>query len=137
MNKSDHLLKLYDKKGTLLSVMISAELWTKGGARLADYLDSLLGVPTTPPGMDKDTALATWKEFCSYWDFKYPYEASVECKGCGAKVADWTTDTQNTFALKSAQVGGLAVFTCTACGGTVRKKHFKDHVCFEFSPKLR
>ena len=137
MSTSDHLLKLYDKNGNLLTVMMSAELWAKGGDRLARYIDTLLDTPSAQAGMPKDMALAQWEEFKSYWDFQYPYEASVVCKGCGASTADWLSDPQNSFTLKSAQVGGLAVFACSACGGTVRKKHFKDHVCFEFSPKLR
>ena len=137
MSVSDHLLKLYDKDGNLLTVMLSAELWRKGGTRLADYLASLLDEQPAQAATSKETALAWWEEFKSYWDFKYPYEASVECRGCGARVDDWVNDPGNLFVLKSAQVGGLAVFTCSTCGGTVRKKHFKDHICFEFSAKRR
>ena len=137
MSASDHLLKLYDKDGNLLTVMLSAELWKKGGTRLADYIASLLDEPPAQAGMPKEAALAQWEEFKRYWDFKYPYEASVACKGCGSRVEDWVNDPGDLFVLKSAQVGGLAVFTCSSCGGTVRKKHFKDHFCFEFSAKLR
>ena len=130
MAHSDHFLPLYDKKGNLYAVMLSAELWDRYRAKLDPLIQRLL--EEMEPAQ-RPEPLHQWEEFKEYWDFKYPYCADVQCKNCGAKTEDWTSDAAKPFRLKSAQLGGLAVFHCNACGATVRKKHFKDHMCFEFS----
>jgi DNA-directed RNA polymerase subunit RPC12/RpoP len=58
----------------------------------------------------------------------------VECLHCGARCNDWEHDQAHKFTLRTANLGGLLVFRCTACGATVRKKHFKDHMIFEMTP---
>lgn len=130
MSHSDHFIPLYTKQGDMYAVMLSAELWSKGKRRLEPLVRTLLEAmePTERP-----EPLNQWEDFKAYWDFKYPYSAEVSCGNCGAQSADWLNDPEKPFRLKSAQLGGLAVFNCTKCGATIRKKHFKDHVCFEFS----
>lgn len=130
MAHSDHFLPLYDNKGNLYAVMLSAELWDKNRRKLEPVIRVMLEElePT-----EKPEPFHQWEEFMAYWDFKYPYCADVECRNCGSRTDDWRNDPAKPFRLKSAQIGGLAVFHCNACGATVRKKHFKDHMCFEFS----
>lgn len=130
MAHSDHFLPLYDKNGTLYSVMLSAELWSKYRFKLQPIIRGML---EEMEPVEKPEPLEEWEDFKKYWDFKYPYEATVRCGNCGAASEDWLNDPQKPFRLKSAQLGGLAVFECKGCGATVRKKHFKDHVCFEHS----
>ncbi len=134
MAHSDHFLPLFDESGNLYAVMLSADLWGRGRHRLEPYIRTLL--KDLEPE-DRPEPLHEWKEFQSFWDFKYPLTADVQCGNCGAFSEDWEHDPQKNFRLKSAQLGGLVVFHCKACGATVRKKHFKDHYCFEFTPNAR
>ena len=131
MAHSDHFLPLYDAEGNLHAVLLSAELWRRGAKRLQPLVDSLL---ESMQPVEQPEPLDEWEMFRQYWDFQYPYNAEVECPHCGVKTPDWTADPAKPFRLRSAQLGGLAVFTCSACGATVRKKHFKDHICYEASP---
>ena len=130
MAHSDHYLPLFDKSGNMYAVMLSAELWGKYSHRLEPIIQTMLEEmePTERP-----EPLHEWEEFKNFWDFKYPLTTDVECGNCGFKTDDWTTALGKPFRLKSAQLGGLIVFSCTGCGATVRKKHFKDHYCFEFT----
>lgn len=130
MSHSDHFLPLYDKDGNMYAVMLSADLWTRNRHKLEPIIRNLLN--EIEP-VEKPEPLHEWEEFKTYWDFKYPVCADVECGNCKAKTDDWLADPTKPFTLKSAQLGGLAVFRCNRCGATVRKKHFKDHMCFEFS----
>ena len=139
MTHSEHYLPLYDKKGNFYAVMLSAELWNKYRHRLEPLIEDLLKDmrpaemdPAQMPGLLPES-LHEWDTFKQYWDFKYPYNAHVECGNCGSRTEDWTTDPNRPFRFRSAQISGLAVFQCTPCGATVRKKHFKDHMCFEYS----
>ncbi len=131
MADSEHFLPLYDGEGNLYAVLLSAELWQRGAKRLQPVVESLLEAkhPTEQP-----EPLEEWETFRQFWDFRYPYNAEVECRCCGAKTPDWTADSGKPFRLRSAQLGGLAVFICKACGATIRKKHFKDHICYEVTP---
>lgn len=130
MAHSDHFLPLYDASGNLYAVMLSAELWGKGRHRFEPFIKNLLE-EIEPP--ERPEPLAEWEEFKNFWDFKYPLTSDVQCGHCGAFSADWEHDPEKPFRLKSAQLGGLIVFLCRKCGATVRKKHFKDHYCFEFT----
>ena len=128
---SKDFLPLYDNEGNLSAVFLSADLWQRGAKRLQPIIDSLLQADQPA---EKPEPREEWEDFRKWWDFRYPYSAEVECRHCGAKTPDWTTDPFRPFRLRSAQLGGLAVFHCNACGATVRKKHFKDHVCYEATP---
>lgn len=130
MAHSDHFLPLYDNSGALYAVMLSATLWSRNRHRLESLI---LGMLEEMEPTIKAEPLHEWEEFKTYWDFAYPFCADVTCGNCGARTDDWTKDPAKPFRLKSAQLGGLVVFHCNACGATVRKKHFKDHICFEFS----
>lgn len=130
MAHSDHVLPLYDKDGNLHSVTLSAAFWTRFRFRLDPVLRSLLEEMEPP---ERPEPLGEWEELKNYWDFKYPYQADVRCGNCGAHTDDWLADPEKPFRLRGAGFGGLAVFSCKNCGAIVRKKHFKDHVCFEFS----
>lgn len=130
MAHSDHFLPLYDKKGTLYAVMLSGEFWSRYRHSLEPKIRTLLEEHEPQP---KEEPMQDWEELKQFWDFKYPYCANVECRNCGAHTDDWIADPNKPFTLKSAGFGGLAVFHCNSCGAIVRKKHFKDHMCFEFS----
>lgn len=133
MKKSEHFIRLYDKHGNLHSVQLSADLWRKGGKALYDLIESLF--QNDAEAIAEPTG--EWEQFKQFWDFQYPPCADVECKICGNKVDDWQTAPGHPFTLKSAQLGGLVVFICNNCGAIVQKKHFKDHICFEATPKVR
>jgi hypothetical protein len=130
MAHSDHYLPLYDAKGNLYAVMLSADLWGRYRHRLEPLIRGILDEMEPPEQIEP---MQEWEDFKTYWDFKYPYNASVDCGNCGAHSEDWTSDQAKPFRLRSAQLGGLVVFKCNKCGATIRKKHFKDHVCFEHS----
>lgn len=130
MAYSDHVLPLYDKSGKLHVVMLSAELWKRSRHLIEPLIEKEEHEAQSPV---RPEPLHEWEDFKTYWDFAYPLCADVQCGNCGASTTDWLEDKQKPFRLKSAQLGGLVVFHCNACGATVRKKHFKDHMCFEFS----
>lgn len=116
------ILKLYDDQGHLQAVQISPALWR----RLEQHLPS--AQPTVPaPGHD----WPGFAEFEAAWNFPYAYDPAVNCP-CGASTDNWRESGE--FILKSANLGGLLVFHCNHCQGTVRQKYFKDHVAREFSP---
>ena len=130
MAHSDHFLPLFDQNNNLYAVMLSADIWSRYQHKLEPLIKKFLEEmePTLKP-----EPLHEWEELKSYWDFKYPVSADVKCLNCGKETDDWTTDPQKPFRLRGANIGGLVVFRCEGCGAIVRKKHFKDHVCFEFS----
>jgi hypothetical protein len=130
MAHSDHFIQLYDKDGNLYAVMLSAEFWLRHRERLEPHIQAMLEAdePTERP-----EPIQEWEELLRYWDFKYPVNTEVECLNCGVKTDDWLHDPQKPFRLHGANIGGLVVFRCKNCGAIVRKKHFKDHTCYEFS----
>lgn len=130
MAHSDHFLPLYDKDGNLYAVMLGSELWRRFRSKLEPQIRIML---EEMEPVEKPEPLHEWEELKTYWDFKYPISAEVECGNCGAKTEDWEHDPAKPFRLKGANFGGLAVFSCKACGAIVRKKHFKDHVCYEYT----
>ena len=132
MKRNEHFIELYDKNGNFHSIQLSAEAWKKGGKPLTNLVESLFAKEAP---IEAAEPVAEWETFQQYWDFEYPICADVECKTCGIKVDNWQTAPEHPFTLKSAQLGGLVVFICKGCGSIVRKKHFKDHICFEASPK--
>lgn len=129
-NKSKHFQKLFSKDGELVYVQFDAEIWAQIAARVEPVLEKAL---TLMYPQEKPEPLAEWQEFKDYWDFKYPFEASVECQNCGAKSEDWENDPAKPFRFKSASLSGLAIFQCRNCQATIRKKHFKDHILYECS----
>lgn len=131
MAHSDHYLPLFDKSGRLYAVMLSAEIWERLRNRLEPVILSTLTKMDEPE--EKPEPLHEWEELKSYWDFKYPVNAEVECGNCGAQTKDWEHDEVSPFIFKGANIGGLAVFRCKACGAIIRKKHFKDHICYEYT----
>ena len=131
MTHPKHIFPLFDADGKLHSVLLSAELWLAGRTRLEPVLQKI--VENLEPAVSPEP-LHEWESFKTNWDFRYPFSADVECLNCGVRTEDWLADPEKPFRLKSAQLGGLAVFACQKCGATVRKKHFKDHVRFECTP---
>lgn len=112
------ILKLYDAQGNLRAVQISPELWLR------------LEPTLTPPRASHDWP--GFQEFQDAWNFPYAYSPDVTCPSCGAHTDDWRQGED--FLLTSAGLGGMLVFRCSHCQGTVRQKYFKSHVAREFTP---
>jgi len=123
------ILYLYDAKGALCCVQLSPKLWERAKHHVLKAQEARAAVETPEP-------LDAWEEFKTYWDFKYPFCADVECPHCGARCDDWEHDPARRFRLRTASLGGLLVFRCTVCGASIRKKHFKDHMVFEMTPPV-
>ncbi len=113
---------LHDSQGNLMAVQISASLWQK----LEPYVDKPQDMAEQPHD------LAGFAGLMEVWNFRYPYVPSVECPHCHASTEDWQKDAK--FLLANANIGGLLVFRCRACGATIRQKFFKDHMACEFTP---
>ena len=124
----NHVKPLYDREGNLHGVLLSPEIWAKAGKKISKILDQAQGKETSEINQEP---IEDWQMFKDYWDFKYPFNAKVSCKACGAESENWEEDSPRIFHLTNASLSGLLVFHCEKCGGTVRKKHFKDHICFE------
>ena len=129
-NTNKHFKKILDQNGNTAYVQIDAELWQMIEKKVSLHIEKalLLMYP-----QEKPEPLDEWKEFQDCWDFKYPYEASVNCQNCGNSSEDWQQDAEKNFRLKSASLSGLVIFKCCKCNADVRKKHFKDHICYECS----
>ena len=129
--KESHVVPLYTSKGALHGIYLSPEIWERVARKVTPILETTLEAmyPTT-----REEPMDEWHEFKDYWDFKYPFTAEVTCKECGQHTEDWEHDAEKPFLLKSASLSGLVIFTCTKCQSTIRKKHFKDHICYEISP---
>ena len=127
---SEHIMPVYSKSGELFTVLLSSELWELVREHVTKTAEKKL--------MKKDEVVvepvADWEMFKSYWDFKYPFNAAVECKHCGQHSEDWEQDTPKKFRLKTATLGGLVGFECLQCHSRVLKKHFKDCEVFECIP---
>jgi hypothetical protein len=121
------ILYRYDAQGALCGVQLSPALWERAKPHL-------LKTQEPQPVVEAPEPLAAWEEFKQYWDFKYPFCADVQCLHCGARCDDWEQDPARQFTLRVANLGGLLVFRCAACGASIRKKHFKDHMIFEMTP---
>lgn len=126
-----HVHYLVDATGQCHAVQISSTLWNLVQKQVLAAQRRLEGPEDC---FDKPQPLAALEELKTYWDFKYSYEPQVVCKGCSAETENWEDDPAHPFHLTNANLGGLMVFRCRKCGGTVRKKHFRDHVVFEFTP---
>lgn len=129
--RDSHLVRLYDKKGSLFGVMISPELWSRTERTVAPHFERILDAMYP---VNRDEPLDALKEFKDYWDFRYDYVPDVHCDHCGARTEDWEADPEHPFILRNATLSGMLVFTCKSCGAGIRKKHFKDKIQFECSP---
>lgn len=119
-----------DSKGNVASVIVPWALWEK----IEPKVRNLLRVESEPQELTQAPGpLKNFDELMQCWDFKYPYNPSVTCPHCGANVADWRNDPHQPFVLTNANIGGLLVFHCRACGTTIRQKHFRDHMTVEHS----
>lgn len=133
--KDSHVVPLYSKDGSMYGILLSPQIWDVVSRKVAPILEQALDTMYPALATTKPEPREDWLLFKDYWDFKYPFNAEVECKVCGNKTSDWENDPQKPFHLKSASLSGLCVFHCKKCRATVRKKHFKDHICFEASPR--
>ncbi len=131
--KDSHIVPLYAKDGSLYGILLSPQLWEAASRTVAPILERTLDCMYPHQATERPEPLHEWQEFADYWDFKYPLTAEVECRACGARTDDWEHDPARPFLFKGASLSGLCVFHCQHCQATVRKKHFKDHVCYEAS----
>lgn len=125
---------VHDASGALLAVQIPASVWQKCRSEIERHLDH---PDDSGPLAKNPHNLEEFAEFMSAWTFPYQYTPEVRCPGCDAATSDWQNDAAQPFLLKGANLGGLLVFACRGCGGTVRQKYFKDHVACEFTPPSR
>lgn len=119
------ILYIHDAKGALVAVQIDAALWQK--------IAHLVERPKPVEHGQND--MQGFAGFMAAWDFRYPYKPEVECPNCHLASENWQEDEK--FALVNANIGGLLVFRCSSCGGTVRQKYFKTHMACEFTPPGR
>ncbi|MCR4666291.1 MAG: hypothetical protein K5657_03245 [Desulfovibrio sp.] len=123
---ADDILYLLDGKGALQGVQLSVSLWRE--------VESLVKPKLKKKEMfveQEEGPLRDFETFMKYWDFPYPYSPQVTCPHCGASTDDWRKEGGKNFILTNANLGGLLVFHCLACGTTIRHKHFRDHVSHE------
>lgn len=123
--KTEKILNIYDAGGNFQGVIIPAGLWLKYEPLLRDVL----------PKQQQDAGddLAGFDELMQSWSFQYPYSPAVKCPSCGAETPDWRNDPKKPFCLTNANIGGLMVFHCNACGTTIRQKYFRRHMAVEYS----
>lgn len=126
MGKSRHVLPLYDAEGALHGILLSPELWRVAGPRLEPVLNAALA--QLEPQAAFQEPLEDWESFLQYWDFKYPVEASVSCKICGASTENWQEDPKHPFMLKSAQLEALWCF-CANHAGPLCGKNISRTMC--------
>lgn len=127
---SDQINELYDKDGSLIGALLTAEAWTA----VRDQVMTTLGVSETPVVEEKPEPLADWEMLTQYWDFPYPVDMDVTCEHCGNQTGDWSQDDPRRFRLTSANLAGLVAFQCMQCRAKVVKKHFKDKIATECTP---
>lgn len=130
MHDNSQLQYITDIKGNIDSVVIPWAIWEK----IEPKVRNLLSIEAKPQELvQAEGPLASFEELMQCWDFKYPYSPSVTCPHCAAAVDDWRNDPKQSFVLTNANIGGLLVFHCRACGTTIRQKHFHNHVAIEHS----
>lgn len=130
-----HICPCHGPDGKSFAYVLSRELWNevkydlRGGERELFYRH----------GGVAQEALKDFREFVLRWDddYEYEYEGRVSCPGCGASTEEWRTDPHHPFVLTNANMGGLLVFQCEQCGGTIRLKHFRDEVVCEYTMPCR
>ena len=131
MHPANEVLHMHDSQGNLIAVQISAAMWK----RIEPLIQKARADTEEKPAPNHN--LADFAEFMDAWNFPYSYVPAVQCPGCGSDCQDWRNDAKHNFILTGASLGGLLVFRCGHCGGTVRQKYFKDHVAMEFTPPAR
>ena len=118
MQDNPQLQYITDIKGNISSVIIPWPLWEK----MEPKVRSILAADAKPQELEQAAGpLESFEELMKFWDFKYPYSPSVTCPHCAASTEDWRNDPQRPFILTNANIGGLLVFHCRACGTTIRQ----------------
>ena len=131
MTNCQRIQKLFDEKGKPLGVFIRADLWDE----VKDKFKDLLGTESSEKDKEIKEPLKDWEFFKKSWDFKYPYDFSIECKNCGQITKNWEQDKEKKFLLTAANISGLVSFRCLRCGSKIIKKHFKDKIVSETIPQ--
>lgn len=133
-----HVRDVYDRKGTLLGIFLSREIWERAGRELTPILEqaaAALEADAEGPGnAEPQEPLRDWEQLKAAWDFAYPVDRSVRCEICGNESANWEQDSPRKFVLKAASLGGLVRFRCQSCKATIIKRHFKDSIQIETKP---
>ncbi|GAB7021623.1 hypothetical protein [Salidesulfovibrio brasiliensis] len=128
----EHIRELYDKDGTLIGCLLTAEAWQAAG----DQIKELLGLKEEVQQPKAKEPVQEWNTLKEYWDFPYQPKNDVRCDECGSSTEDWLQDEPRKFTMTSATLGGLVSYRCEKCRSRVQKKHFKDEVVFECTPYL-
>lgn len=132
MQEMHSLQYLKGADGEPVFVVLPIALWKAVESQIVPLLGK---ADTSAPMLSQSPqALRGFEELMQYWDFRYPYVPEVRCPSCGKTTLDWRHDADSPFILTNANIGGLLVFHCRACGSTIRQKYFPDHVAFEHTP---
>lgn len=125
-----HLTSCTGPDGKPYAYVVSRELWNAVSHELKAGEKELF----LKSGSVRPEPLGDFRKFMEFFDCPYEYQGTVRCPNCGKETEDWRTDPKHSFSLSNANLGGLLVFQCSGCGGTIRQKHFQDGVVVEFTP---
>ena len=127
---SKDIIHLFDAKGNMHGVLLSPDAWEI----VKDTINSCC--QDDPKSTECPEPIEDWKTLLAYWDFNYPCETSVHCDHCDNQTDNWETDEPRKFRLMAANFGGLVRFQCLQCDAIIIKRHFKDQIKVECTPKL-
>lgn len=134
MREASPVTELYGKDGRLYGVLLSPELWNEVSKVVLAMAKDIPAECACEPEPERPEPMEDWNMLKDYWDFRYDYEAKVQCDNCGNATDDWEKDDPRKFRLTAANLGGQVTFSCQNCGSRIIKRHFKDHIDYQCCP---
>ena len=119
--------------GEKAGVFIPFELWSEVEAEVLPLVQRVW--ERKYGGQEQAEPIGDWDMLVNNWDFTYPVEMDLSCGHCGQSTPNWREDVPRKFRLKAASLGGLVAFECQACRSRVTKRHFKDGIRVETTPR--